>query len=63
MAAPLSDPKLMAEMFTMESGRNARARPRAPPSTLAAGSGRAGSGRWGSPAGAATGKAACFTIR
>ena len=36
IAAPLSDPKLIAETFTSDGGRNAFARPRAPPSTLAA---------------------------
>lgn len=33
-----SDPKLIAEMLISESGRNALARPRAPPSTFALGS-------------------------
>ena len=32
------DPKLIAEMLIRESGRNARARPRGPPRTLALGS-------------------------
>ena len=37
-ALPESEPKLMPEMFTTDSGRNACRRPRAPPSTFAAGS-------------------------
>ena len=36
-AAPDSEPKLMAEMFTTDAGRNASRRPRAEPSTFAAG--------------------------
>lgn len=43
MAAPESEPKLIAEMFTTLAGRNALARPRGPPSTLAEGSGACGS--------------------
>ncbi|CAM5314143.1 hypothetical protein SHIRM173S_02806 [Streptomyces hirsutus] len=43
IAAPESDPKLIAEMFTTLAGRNALARPRGPPSTLAEGSGACGS--------------------
>ena len=39
MAAALSEPKLIPETLTTELGRNAWARPRAPPSTLAHGSG------------------------
>ncbi len=37
-ALPDSDPKLMAEMLTTDSGRKAPGRPRAAPSTLAQGS-------------------------
>jgi hypothetical protein len=37
-ALPESDPKLIPEMFTTESGRKACRRPRAAPSTLAHGS-------------------------
>ncbi len=63
MAAALSEPKLIPEMLTMELGRKARARPRAPPSTLAHGSGTCGSGSRGSDGGAASGKATCLTMR
>ena len=37
IAVPDIEPKLIAEMFTTEAGRNALARPRGPPSTLALG--------------------------
>ena len=37
IALPDIDPKLIAEMFTTERGRNALARPRGPPSTFALG--------------------------
>ncbi len=47
-AAPDSEPKLIAEMFTTLPGRNAFARPRGPPSTFAEGSGDCGSCRSGS---------------
>jgi hypothetical protein len=36
-AAPDSEPKLIAEMFTTDAGRNASRRPRAAPSTFAHG--------------------------
>ena len=62
MAAPPSAPKLIPEMLTTDDGRKALARPRAPPSTFAAGNGTAGSGCSGSPTGAATGNAACLMM-
>ncbi len=62
MACPLSEPKLMPDTFTTDEGRNAFARPPGPPSTLAHGSGRAGSGCMGSSGGPATGKVTCLTI-
>ena len=52
MALPQSEPKLMAEMLTTDVGPERRGRGRAaPPSTLAHGSGRAGSGCIGSSGG------------
>ena len=62
MALPLSEPKLMADTFTIDDGRNAAARPAGPPSTLAHGSGRFGSGCMGSSGGPATGNVTCLTI-
>ncbi len=56
-AGPDSDPKLIAEMFTTLAGRNALARPRGPPSTLAEGSGLCGSCRSGN----APANVRCFT--
>jgi hypothetical protein len=63
IAARPREPKLMAEMFTIDIGRNALARRRAPPTTFAAGNGTDGSGPTGSPGGAASGNATCSTIR
>ena len=71
MAAPLlsavtaaadSDPKLIPETLTSDEGRKALGLPRAPPSTLAAGKGTAGSGWLGSPSGAGAGNAACLMM-
>ena len=61
-AAALSAPKLIPETLTNDEGRKALVRPRAPPSTFAAGSGTAGSGWLGSPAGADMGNAACLMM-
>jgi hypothetical protein len=60
-ALPDSDPKLIPEMFTTESGRNAHLRPRAAPSTLAHGS-HASCPTRGFDAGTARPNVRCFTI-
>lgn len=60
-ALPESDPKLIPEMFTTDSGRNARLRPRAAPSTLAHGM-NASCPTWGLDAGTAPPNVRCFTI-
>ena len=62
MAGPLSEPKLMPDTFTTDDGRNASCRLRAAPSTLAHGSGRAGSGCMVSSGAPVNGKAACLTM-
>ena len=62
IAAPDSEPKLMAEMFTTESGRNASRLPWARPSTLAHGTGNDGSVCRGSPGRFGSGNAECFTM-
>ncbi len=60
-ALPDSAPKLIPEMFTTESGRNACRRPRAAPSTFAHGS-HACSPTWGAVGGAAGPKVRCLMI-
>jgi hypothetical protein len=62
IAAALRDPKLIADRLTRDDGRKARRRARAPPSTLAAGSGMAGSGDEAASGDAGSGKVACFTM-
>ena len=60
-AGPDSEPKLIAEKFTTESGRNAPARPRAAPTTLAHGT----HASWpadGDEGGATRANVACLTI-
>ncbi len=62
MARALSEPKLMAETLTTESGRKARGRPWAAPSTLAAGNGTDGSARRSSSGLGGAGNATCLRI-
>ena len=47
IALPDIDPKLIAEMFTRDAGRNAFARPCAAPSTFALGSPTVAAWSWG----------------
>jgi hypothetical protein len=61
MARPDNDPKLMAEMFTTESGRNAFGRRRVAPSTLAQGT-HASWPAWGAEGATARPKVACLRI-
>ena len=60
--APAERAEAHPDTFTTDDGRNACARPRGPPSTLAHGSGRAGSGASARRGGPATGKVTCLTI-
>ena len=60
-AGPDSEPKLIAEKFTTESGRNAPGRPRAAPSTLAHGT-HASCPADGDEGGATRANVACLTI-
>ncbi len=60
-AGPDSEPKLIPEMFTTESGRNAPRRPRGPPNTLAPGT-QASCPAAGVDGGATRPKVACLMI-
>ena len=61
IALPDNDPKLMPEMFTTDAGRNALARPRAAPITLAQGIGMSAP-LGGCVAGAMSAKVRCLMI-
>ena len=62
IAAPDNEPKLIAETFTIDSGRQARRRPCAAPSTLAHGTANPGSSTDGSPNTGGSGNAACLMM-
>ena len=61
IALLLSEPKLMPEMLTIDSGRNAFARPLARPITFALGNG-VSSPEWAWAEGATSAKVRCLMI-